>query len=121
MVLFVGCLVLGLTGALLAQASSDLSMAGTRALFILIFASALWVSEAIPPFATGILITALHRAGLVTLTHTPSPMMFLNEILERPTSERPFLLLVVGYPAEGVEVPDIGRKELEEVTSFITG
>jgi iodotyrosine deiodinase len=69
--------------------------------------------------ATGILITALHTAGLATLTHTPSPMKFLNEILGRPKSERPFLLLVVGYPAEDAEVPDITRKELEDYTSFI--
>ena len=69
--------------------------------------------------ATGILITALHMAGLVCLTHTPSPMKFLNEILDRPVSERPFLLLVTGYPAEGAEVPDIGRKPLEAFTSFI--
>jgi iodotyrosine deiodinase len=57
--------------------------------------------------ATGILITALHVSGLVTLTHTPSPMNFLNEILERPTTERPFLLLVVGYPNQTAEVPKI--------------
>ena len=69
--------------------------------------------------ATGILITALHHAGLVTLTHTPSPMKFLNEILDRPTSERPFLLLVAGYPADDAEVPDISRKPLEAFTSFI--
>ena len=69
--------------------------------------------------ATGILITALHRAGLDTLTHTPSPMKFLNEILGRPTSERPFLLLVVGYPADDAEVPDINRKTLDEFTSFV--
>ncbi len=69
--------------------------------------------------ATGILITALHRAGLATLTHTPSPMKFLNEILGRPTSERPFLLLVVGYPAEDARVPDIGRKDLAEFTTFL--
>jgi len=69
--------------------------------------------------ATGILITALHRAGLATLTHTPSPMKFLNEILGRPTSERPFLLLVVGYPADDAEVPDINRKTLDEFTSFV--
>lgn len=68
--------------------------------------------------ATGMLITALHRAGLATLTHTPSPMKFLNEILGRPKSERPFLLLVVGYPAEGAEVPDIRRKALDEFTSW---
>jgi nitroreductase len=69
--------------------------------------------------ATGILITALHRAGLATLTHTPSPMKFLNEILGRPTSERPFLLLVVGYPADDARVPDIGRKDLAEFTTFV--
>ncbi len=69
--------------------------------------------------ATGILITALHHAGLATLTHTPSPMKFLNEILGRPKSERPFLLLVVGYPADDAEVPDITRKPLEDFTSFV--
>ncbi len=69
--------------------------------------------------ATGILITALHQAGLVCLTHTPSPMKFLNEILGRPRSERPFLLLVTGYPADDAEVPDINRKSLDEFTSFI--
>lgn len=69
--------------------------------------------------ATGMLITALHLAGLATLTHTPSPMKFLNEILGRPKSERPFLLLVVGYPADDAQVPDIGRKPLEEFVSFI--
>ena len=69
--------------------------------------------------ATGMLITALHQAGLATLTHTPSPMKFLNEILGRPTSERPFLLLVVGYPAEDARVPDIHRKELGEFTTFV--
>lgn len=69
--------------------------------------------------ATGFLITALHHAGLACLTHTPSPMKFLNEILGRPGSERPFLLLVVGYPAEDAEVPDIGRKSLDDFTTFI--
>lgn len=69
--------------------------------------------------ATGILITALHQAGLVCLTHTPSPMKFLNEILGRPKTERPFLLLVTGYPDDAAEVPDIQRKSLEEFTSFI--
>jgi nitroreductase len=69
--------------------------------------------------ATGLLIAALHRAGLATLTHTPSPMKFLNDILGRPKNERPFLLLVVGYPADGVRVPDIGRKSLEEFTSWV--
>ncbi|MEO1247726.1 MAG: nitroreductase family protein [Pseudomonadota bacterium] len=69
--------------------------------------------------ATGLLITALHEAGLATLTHTPSPMKFLNDILGRPRTERPFLLLVAGYPAEGCEVPDITRKPLEEFASFV--
>ncbi len=69
--------------------------------------------------ATGILITALHQAGLACLTHTPSPMKFLNEILGRPGTERPFLLLVTGYPADAAEVPDIGRKSLAEFASFI--
>jgi iodotyrosine deiodinase len=69
--------------------------------------------------ATGLLITALHRAGLATLTHTPSPMKFLNEILGRPKSERPFLLLVVGYPAGDARVPDIERKQLDEFSSWV--
>ena len=69
--------------------------------------------------AAGILITALHRAGLVCLTHTPAPMAFLNEVLDRPKSERPFLLLVTGYPAKDAMVPDIGRKALHEFVSFI--
>ncbi|MGD8866548.1 MAG: nitroreductase family protein [Gemmatimonadales bacterium] len=69
--------------------------------------------------ATGILVTALHNAGLASLTHTPSPMRFLNEILGRPENERPFLLLVVGYPAENAVVPDIARKRLEEFTTFV--
>jgi len=69
--------------------------------------------------ATGILITALHHAGLVCLTHTPSPMRFLNEVLNRPVSERPFLLLVTGYPADDAVVPDIERKPLEAFSSFI--
>lgn len=69
--------------------------------------------------AAGILVTALHRAGLACLTHTPSPMGFLNDILGRPKSERPFLLLVTGYPAEDVTVPDISRKELDEFVSFV--
>jgi nitroreductase len=69
--------------------------------------------------ATGMLITALHQAGLATLTHTPSPMKFLNEILGRPVSERPFLLLVVGYPADDARVPEIERKDLAEFTTFV--
>jgi iodotyrosine deiodinase len=68
--------------------------------------------------ATGMLITAVHNAGLVSLTHTPSPMNFLNELLGRPENERPFLLLVVGYPAEDATVPDIRKKPLEEIATF---
>jgi len=70
--------------------------------------------------ATGLLLAAVHECGLVALTHTPSPMGFLNEILGRPAdSERPFLLLVVGYPAADCVVPDISRKPLAEVATFI--
>jgi nitroreductase len=69
--------------------------------------------------ATGFLIASLHHAGLVSLTHTPSPMGFLNKLLERPAYEKPFLLLVVGHPAEGARVPNITRKRLEEISSFI--
>ena len=69
--------------------------------------------------ATGILITAINNAGLASLTHTPSPMNFLNEILDRPKNERPFLLLVVGYPTKDVKVPDIKKKSLQEIASFI--
>lgn len=69
--------------------------------------------------ATGILITALHNAGLATLTHTPSPMGFLTEIMQRPDYEKPFLLLVAGYPKEGVQVPDISKKSLEEISTFL--
>ena len=68
--------------------------------------------------ATGLLISALHHAGLATLTHTPSPMGFLNELLDRPSNERPFLNLVVGFPADGASVPDITRKSLEEIAIF---
>jgi len=69
--------------------------------------------------ATGILITAIHRAGLASLTHTPSPMNFLNDILGRPANERPFLLLVVGYPAEDAQVPVISKKPLTEIATFV--
>ncbi len=65
--------------------------------------------------ATGFLISALHSAGLATLTHTPSPMNFLRDVLDRPEYERPFLLLPVGYPAHDCEVPDLTRKSLDEV------
>lgn len=69
--------------------------------------------------ATGLLVAAIHQAGLVSLTHTPSPMGFLNKLLHRPAHEKPFLLLVVGHPAEGAMVPDIQRKPLAEISSFI--
>jgi iodotyrosine deiodinase len=76
-----------------------------------------YVTESVG-IATGILITALHHAGLCTLTHTPSPMGFLAELLERPSNERPFLLLVVGYPAEDATVPDITKKTLQEIATW---
>ena len=69
--------------------------------------------------ATGILLTALHNAGLASLTHTPSPMGFLNEILSRPSNERPYLLIVTGYPADDATVPDITKKSLDEIATFI--
>ena len=69
--------------------------------------------------ATGMLITAIHHAGLSSLTHTPSPMGFLNEILNRPVNEKPFLLLVVGHPAHDAMVPVIGKKPLDEIASFV--
>lgn len=68
--------------------------------------------------ATGMLITALHYAGLATLTHTPSPMGFLNEILQRPENEKPFLLLVTGYPAGDAQVPLITKKPLGQIATF---
>ncbi|MFQ5335659.1 MAG: nitroreductase family protein [Flavobacteriales bacterium] len=68
--------------------------------------------------ACGILIAAIHDAGLACLTHTPSPMQFLCNILERPDNERPFLLLPVGYPSDNCTVPDIQRKPLENLVTF---
>jgi iodotyrosine deiodinase len=65
--------------------------------------------------SVGMLITALHNAGLATLTHTPSPMKFLNEVLDRPRNERPFVVLPVGYPAEHCTVPNITKKPLDEI------
>lgn len=76
-----------------------------------------YVTESVG-IATGLLIAALHHAGLATLTHTPSPMGFLNEILGRPSYERPFLLLVTGYPADEAQVPVITKKSLDEIASF---
>lgn len=69
--------------------------------------------------ACGLLIAALHEAGLATLTHTPSPMSFLNELLHRPRNEVPYLLLVVGHPAADCRVPAIARLPLDEIASFI--
>lgn len=77
-----------------------------------------YISESVG-IATGMLITALHLSGLVTLTHTPSPMKFLNEILGRPKSERPFLLLVVGFPSEDAKVPVIDKYSLDEISTFV--
>ena len=73
-----------------------------------------YVNESVG-IACGMLITAIHNAGLVTLTHTPSPMNFLAKVLNRPENERPFLLLPVGYPKNGTEIPDIQRKALNNV------
>lgn len=69
--------------------------------------------------AIGILITALHHAGLACLTHTPSPMQFLRKILKRPENETAVMILVAGYPAKGVMVPDLGKKRLEEIALFV--
>lgn len=68
--------------------------------------------------ATGILLAAIHNAGLVALTHTPSPMNFISKILSRPENEKPFLLIPVGYPADQCWVPDIKRKELSDICVF---
>lgn len=69
--------------------------------------------------AVGFLVLALHHAGLASLTHTPSPMGFLNEVLGRPPHERPFVLIVAGYPADDARVPSITKKPLEEFTTFL--
>lgn len=79
-----------------------------------------YVSESVG-IATGLLLAALHNAGLATLTHTPSPMGFLAEILNRPKNERPFLLIPVGYPAEGAVVPYITKKPIEEILIHFGG
>ena len=76
-----------------------------------------YVSESVG-IATGFLIAALHESGCATLTHTPSPMKFLNRILDRPSNERPFLVLVVGQPADGVLVPDITKKPLSDIATW---
>ena len=77
-----------------------------------------YVTESVG-IAVGILLTALHVAGLASLTHTPSPMSFLSEILDRPKNERPFILIPVGFPAADAEVPAIGKKPLKEVVEFV--
>jgi nitroreductase len=77
-----------------------------------------YVNESVG-IATGFLIAAIHHAGLVSLTHTPSPMGFLNTILHMPPSAKPFLLLVVGYPAEDARVPAITKKSLDEIATFV--
>jgi iodotyrosine deiodinase len=77
-----------------------------------------YVSESVG-IATGMLISALHQAGFSTLTHTPSPMGFLNEIMERPSHERAIILLVVGYPSKDAMVPVLKRKALSEIASFL--
>jgi iodotyrosine deiodinase len=77
-----------------------------------------YVAESVG-IATGMLITALHHAGLATLTHTPSPMGFLATILNRPANERAYLILVTGYPAQDAQVPVIAKKPFAEITTFI--
>jgi len=76
-----------------------------------------YVNESVG-LACGFLIAAIHNAGLVALTHTPSPMNFLMEILKRPKNEKPFLLIPIGYPAEDAEIPDLQRKALEDVMTL---
>jgi iodotyrosine deiodinase len=77
-----------------------------------------YVTESVG-LACGMLLTAIHNAGLVALTHTPSPMNFLSKVLNRPENEKPFLLIPVGYPADKVMVPDISRKSLAEIAVFV--
>lgn len=77
-----------------------------------------YVNESVG-IATGLLISALHEAGLATLTHTPSPMRFLNDLLGRPKHERPYLILVVGHPAKDARVPALTRKPLEDISTFL--
>jgi nitroreductase len=77
-----------------------------------------YVTESVG-IATGMLVAAIHQAGLSALTYTPSPMKFLTEILGRPANERPFLLLAVGYPAEDATVPELEKKPLDEIATFV--
>lgn len=71
--------------------------------------------------AVGFLLVALHNAGVATLTHAPSPMGFLNEILERPSNERPFIIVAAGYPADGATVPELDEKPFDDVVEFVAG
>jgi iodotyrosine deiodinase len=77
-----------------------------------------YVNESVG-IATGLLIAALHHAGLVSLTHTPSPMRFLNDLLGRPEHERPFLILVTGFPGDHARVPHITKKGIDEIARFV--
>ena len=77
-----------------------------------------YVNESVG-IACGLFISSIHHMGLVTLTHTPQPMRFLNEILGRPKNERPFILFPVGYPADDCQVPDIGKKSIEEILTWV--
>ena len=77
-----------------------------------------YVNESVG-IASGFLLTALHNAGLVTLTHTPSPMGFLEKILKRPENEKAVLLVPVGYPAENAKVPELKKKSFQEVATII--
>ena len=77
-----------------------------------------YVSESVG-IASGLLLTALHNAGLVTLTHTPSPMAFLSDILNRPASDKPYLIIPVGFPSENAEVPNIKKKTFKEICTII--
>lgn len=76
-----------------------------------------YVNESVG-IASGILIAAIHNAGLVTLTHTPSPMGFISEVLNRPNNEKPYLLLPVGYPSKDCKVPNLKRKKLNEIAFY---
>ena len=77
-----------------------------------------YVNESVG-IATGMLIAAVHRAGLACLTHTPAPMRFLNEICQRPSFERPYLILAVGYPSPAAQVPKIDKKKFDEACQFL--
>jgi iodotyrosine deiodinase len=96
--------------AVFAQRHAALPDGGTRKHY--------YVNESIG-IATGLLIAALHHAGLATLTHTPSPMGFLRRLLGRPANERPVLLVVTGYPAPDARIPRLNRKPLEEIATFL--